>query len=481
MHVRLTSLSLTLAALMALSTVLPAAAAAPYSERHRPQFHFTPARDWMNDPNGLVYFDGEYHLFFQRSPGSREAKAGTLTWGHAVGTDLVRWRQLPDAIEPDAAGDAWSGSAVVDWQNTSGFGAAGGKPPLVALYTAARDPFAQHLVYSNDRGRTWTKFAGNPVLRNINAHNRDPKVVWHAPTKRWVMALYLDKPNAFALFASPDLKAWTALQEFTLDGDNECPDFFPIDLDGDATRTKWVFMAANNRYVVGSFDGKTFTPETDSLPSEHGPNFYAAQTFSDLPNGRRVQIGWMRGGNYPDMPFNQQMSFPSELTLRTTPRGPRLFRTPVKEIESLYAGRKLELRDTTLPADHDLLDAFKGELFDIDAEIEPGSAKSVTLTVRGLPISFHAEGAGGALTCWDRRVTLTPQDGRIKLRVLVDRTSVEIFANDGAVVLSGCFLPPDDQRAVTLTAAGGSGKAVKVTVRELKSAWVAADQRTAVE
>src|SRR5579871_4253572 len=190
-----------------------------------------------------------------------------MTWGHAVSRDLIHWQQLPNAIEPDELGTIFSGSAVVDRNNTAGF-KTGKEPPLVAIYTAAGDtspaskgqPFTQCLAYSNDRGRTWTKYAGNPVLKHIVADNRDPKVVWHAPTHRWIMALYLDKED-YALFASPDLKEWTRLQTLTVPGCGECPDFFEMPVGDDPNNRKWVFTAANGHYLIGAFDGRQFTPE----------------------------------------------------------------------------------------------------------------------------------------------------------------------------------------------------------------------------
>lgn len=277
-----------------------------HAEKYRPQFHVTSSTDWLNDPNGLVYFDGEYHPFFQRVSGSNDGNTIVKSWGHAVSADLVHWTQLPDAISPDEHGSIWSGSTVVDWHDASGLGR-DDKPPLIAFYTNATTPFDQQLAYSTDRGRTWTKDP-TPILANLHGANRDPKVIWHEPTRRWVMALYLDEPGHYALFASSDLKMWGKPKDVTLEGDNGCPDFFPLALDGDASKTKWIFTGASARYVVGTFDGKAFTPETDSLVGEYGPNFYAAQTFSDEPTGRRVQIGWMRGGRNPGMPFNQQMS-----------------------------------------------------------------------------------------------------------------------------------------------------------------------------
>ena len=460
--------------LLAATLMIPIASAqnSPplYTEKYRPQFHFTSDRDWLNDPNGMVYFDGEYHLYFQRRVGQLHSD-GNMTWGHAVSLDLVHWAQLPDAIKPDEHGSIWSGSAVVDWNNTSGFGK-DGKPPLVAFYTAAKEPFHQRLVYSNDRGRSWTQYDGNPVIPYVNGKNRDPKVIWDKASKQWLLVLYLDRPNEFALYASPDLKSWKMLQTITMD-DNECPDFFPLPLDDDASKTMWVFTAADSRYLLGTFDGKHFTPTTDTLRCERGPNYYAAQTFSDTRDGRRIQIGWMRrDGEYPEMPFNQQMSFPRVLTLRSTPRGPRLFATPVHEILSLYDNRTQVLENNSFKPGRDAFDgAVNGNQLDLAATIGLGEAKSVTLNIRGHAVTLHAEGALVAVTSWDRRVTVPMVNGGVKLRVLVDRTSIEIFIGDGEAVLSGCFIPPDNNRTVTLTAEGGIARVVFLEANALRTAW----------
>ena len=232
-----------------------------YKELHRPQFHFTSQRYWINDPNGLVYYAGEWHLFFQHNPYG--IKWGNMTWGHAVSPDLVHWTQLPNALEPDALGTIYSGSAVVDWANTAGM-QTGAEPPLIAIYTSAGSeakppvPFTQSIAGSNDRGRTWTKHSGNPVLGHIVGANRDPKVIWHAPSAQWVMALYLDG-NDYALFGSPNLRDWTRLCDVAMPGVAECPDFFPLPVDGAATRTLWVFWGAAGCYRLGAFDGVDMT------------------------------------------------------------------------------------------------------------------------------------------------------------------------------------------------------------------------------
>src|SRR5579862_9865645 len=289
-----------------------------YSEPLRPQFHFTARRGWINDPNGLVYAKGEYHLFFQHDP--NDTAGAHKFWGHAVSKDLVHWKELPEAIEPDALGDIWSGSAIVDPQNTAHLG----KGALICIYTAAGgandlskgQPFTQCLSYSLD-GRTFSKFIGNPVLGHLEGGNRDPKLNWYEPDKKWILALYLDG-NRYGIFSSNNLRSWTQLQTVEMPNASECPDFFEMPLDGDKKHMKWVFWGASGYYRVGTFDGATFKPETDSIRSDYGNTSYAAQTFYNEPKGRRVQIGWFNGSVFPGCAWNQQLGFPAELTLHST-------------------------------------------------------------------------------------------------------------------------------------------------------------------
>lgn len=463
-------------------TPASAAASAPlYQETYRPQFHFTAKQGWLNDPNGLVYFDGEYHQFFQFETllsGADPKKS----WGNAVSTDLVHWHQIADAIVPDALGPIWSGSAVVDWDNTSGFGSPG-KPPLVAFYTAGggQSPesqgrsFTQCLAYSVDRGRTWTKDADNPVLPHVVGGNRDPKVIWYAPTRRWIMALYLDG-SQFGLFSSPDLKSWTQIQTVTMEGSSECPDFFPIPLEG-TTEHRWVFTAADSHYMVGTFDGKAFTAQTPPLPGDAGANFYAAQTFSGIPvrDGRRIQIAWMNGGTYPNMPFNQQMSFPCTLTLHQTPDGPRLYRWPVREVADLYGGEMHQQDIVIQPGTQHPIPKFKGDFWDVQADFVPtAGATAFGLRVRGTEIRYQiATDGGGILSCLGHQAALAPEHGRVTLRFLLDRTSLEVYGNRGKVSMSSCFLPSPTDTGLSVYAEGGAVTLVSLTAHSLRSAWAA--------
>ena len=355
-----------------------------YREPLRGQFHFSSRRGWNNDPNGLAFYNGEYHLFYQHNPyGWAWAN---MHWGHAVSRDLVHWEELGDVLAPDDFGPMFSGSAVVDWNNTSGFGK-DGKPPLVLIYTAAGNPTVQCIAYSTD-GRHFTKFSGNPVLKQITSGNRDPKVFWHEPTRKWVMVLYVglpEKKHTIHFFTSPNLRDWVlaSVTEAGAEGGKflyECPDFFELPVDGDASNRKWVLTAASSEYAIGTFDGTKFTPEQSKLPGQRGKGFYAAQTFSDIPakDGRRIQIGWFRTET-KGMPFNQSMTIPLELKLTATPDGPRLTWTPVKELESLRA-KTHELAPLTLKPDSaNPLAGVRAELVELRAEFEPGDASEVSL------------------------------------------------------------------------------------------------------
>ncbi len=438
-----------------------------YSEKYRPQFHFTAKANWLNDPNGLVYYAGRYHLFFQHNPSGTDW--GNMTWGHAVSRDLVHWAQVEHAILPDRLGTIFSGSAVVDWDNTSGFGT-GKEKPLIAFYTAAGgtseeskgQPFTQCIAYSNDGGDTWMKYPGNPVVPHIQGSNRDPKVIRYG--RKWIMVLYLDG-NSFALLESKDAKSWTRTQDIEFPGRDECPDFFPLKVGG---RTKWILTAANGDYYVGTFDGKRYTPESGPHTGDFGGNFYAVQTWSDAPDGRRIQSAWMRGGQYPGMPFNQQMSFPTDLKLKPFPEGLRICRLPVREIETLRE-TECAFRNEMLEPGKNLLVGISGDLFDISAEIEIKDASGIEIKALGETIGYSAE--DGKLTCLGRTADLSPVDGRIKLRLLVDRTSIEVFANDGKVCMTSCFLPTAERSGLSLEARGGPARVLSLRVYKLRSAW----------
>ncbi len=436
-----------------------------YREKLRPQFHFSPRRGWNNDPNGLVFYKGEYHLFFQHNPYGWNW--GNMHWGHAVSPDLIHWKELPVALYPDEHGTMFSGSAVVDWNNTAGF-QTGEEKVLICIFTAAGNPFTQGIASSNDRGRTWTKYENNPVLPHIIASNRDPKVIWYAPEKKWIMALFLDGSD-YALFSSNDLKKWERLSSVAVPGTSECPEFFEIALDGNQKNTRWVFYGGNGRYLVGKFDGKTFTPESGPHTLHHGNCWYASQTFTDIPaaDGRRILIPWGQMAT-PGMPFNQMMGVPVELTLRTTDDGPRLLANPVKEHASLRA-KTYTIQPQPLNPGENPLAAVKGELFDLTAELAPGDAAELGFKLRGITVSYDAKKQ--ELSCNDTKAALKPVDGKIRLRLMVDRTSIDIFGNDGRLYMPMGMIVPQDDLSLEVYAKGGSANINALEVHELKSAW----------
>lgn len=416
-----------------------------YKELHRPQFHFSARKNWINDPNGLVYQNGVWHLYFQHNPAA--CVWGKPFWGHAVSNDLIAWQEQDGhALSPDEHGAMFSGSAVVDHDNTAGFG----EGALLAFYTAAggyampKREFTQCLAFSLDGGANWIKYDGNPVLEWIEGGNRDPKVIWHAETRRWIMALYLAE-DRYCLLSSPDAKTWTKIQDLTLDDDNECPDFFPLK---DASGTeRWVFSGAKGYYVVGRFDGKTFSAETGRQTAEFGRNGYAAQTFSNVPDGRCIQISWMAGGLYPEMPFNQQLSIPVELTLMGEGNNVVLTRWPVRELNSLRQ-RSIALKHETIGGDKRLTATTEAVLFDASFTVHRQDANLLYVVIRGQSLvfdwrknEFRFEYGSASRLVPDRRQVPLPDEPTLSVRLVVDKASVEVFINGGVISASFCFLP----------------------------------------
>ncbi len=444
-----------------------------YRESLRPQFHFTSRRGWNNDPNGLVFYAGEYHLFYQHNPYGWNW--GNMHWGHAISRDLVHWEELGDALFPDNMGTMFSGSAVIDETNSAGFGS-GGEKPLVCVYTAAggtsaaskNQPFTQCLAFSLDRGRTFTKYSGNPVLAHIVGGNRDPKVFWHRPQKKWVMALYLDKSD-YALFDSRDLKSWKRLSGVTIPGTSECPEFFELPVSGRAGQARWIFYGGNGRYLIGTFDGEKFSAESGPHELNFGNCFYASQTFNGIPaeDGRRIMIGWGRV-SFPGMPFNQMMDFPVELTLRAAEEGVRLLVNPIREIEKLRGNRK-HYSAMTLNAGESRLQTEALETAEIIFELAPGDSSECGLIVRGVPIVYNS--SERALVCLGKRAPLDLVNGMLALHLLIDRGSIEIFANGGRVYMPmGVILKPEE-RSLNVFSKGGRARLVSADVYPLKSIW----------
>lgn len=448
-----------------------------YQEPYRPQCHFTSRRGWNNDPNGLMFHDGVYHLFYQHNPYG--VGHGNMHWGHATSPDLVHWTEQDDALYPDRLGTCFSGSGVVDVDNTAGLQTSD-DPTLCCIYTAAGgrapesagQPFTQALAYSTDGGDAWRTYADNPIIGHIIAHNRDPKVIWHEPTNRWVMVLYLDG-NQYGLFTSPNLIDWQQRQTIVLPDATECPDLFPLAVDDDPQDVRWVWWGANGTYLLGDFDGQTFVPQGEPLRYDWGGHSYAAQTWSNVPDddGRRIQIAWLRRPDrtpLPDTPFNQCMTFPCELTLRATADGVRLFSQPVRELMALHDDTCCWGNMTLLPGDNPL-EAVEGECFHLQATLAPAANGRLRFDLRGVPLTYDA--AWGELRCLDTVVPVALIDGRLALEILIDRTSIEIFANGGEVALPLWTLLADGPPTLGLAAERAPLQIENLTVHTLRAAW----------
>ena len=489
---------------------------APY----RPVYHFTPPEQWMNDPNGMVYYDGEYHLFYQHYPDSNVW--GPMHWGHAVTEDLVHWERLPIALYPDSLGYIFSGSAVIDQDNTSSLGTADA-PAMVAIYTyhdaeaaeaGATDYQTQGIAYSTDRGRNWTKYDQNPVIPNPGIEDfRDPKVFWYAPQEKWVMALAVSDHVSF--YSSPDLKSWTQESEFGQEwgshaGVWECPDLFPMSVEGEE---KWVLLLSINpggpnegsatQYFVGDFDGQTFTLDDtfqDDVRDEngvwldYGPDDYAGVTWANVPDddGRRLFLGWMSNWHYgqevPTEAWRSAMTVPRTLDLVSLPAGLRVVSKPVEELQTLRQSPQ-SLEATTVQDTLSILtlSAGKSATLEVDVAFDGAAAQASdwgvmlsnergeTLRVGYQPEEnqYYIDRGNSGKTNFSEKFTARPVAPRlsdsdtVRLHLLVDVASVELFADKGKTVMTAIFFPNESYHQVSLYAEGGTVPLIEGTVYKL--------------
>ncbi len=490
-----------------------------YEEPHRPQYHFSPENAWMNDPNGMVYYDGEYHLFYQHYPYA--TVWGPMHWGHAISKDLVEWEHLPIALYPDEHGLIFSGSAVVDWNNTSGFGDSD-TPPMVAIFsyhnmfgerTGRGDYQTQGIAYSLDKGRTWTKYAGNPVLPNPGIRDfRDPKVIWHDESQQWVMILAAK--DRLQIYHSPDLKNWTFASELGKGtapqlGVWECPDIFPLTVEG-TDQQKWIVIISHNpggpnggsctRYLIGDFDGKTFTsdyPLEQLNWLDYGKDNYAGVTWSDIPenDGRRIFMGWMSNWQYannvPTQKWRNAMTIPRKLTLRNTTNGLRLCSTPVKELERLRRNvTKLTASTITDRASILNVDPTVSEL-ELVFDIQNSDSRSYgveLLNAQGEYIRIGLDKVSNLIII-DRSnagkmnfsnnysglhyipYSISDDQTTTKWRIFFDRSSLELFVDDGAIAATEIFFPTEDFDTINLFAFDGKAVLKEGKIYELKDAW----------
>lgn len=486
-----------------------------YKEKYRPKFHFSPKEKWMNDPNGMVFFNDEYHLFYQYHPFG--TTWGPMHWGHAVSKDLIHWEQLPIALYPDEHGAIFSGSAVVDWNNTSGF--FDNQPGLVAIYTSAgtypdsdRPRQRQSLAYSKDNGRTWIKYEGNPVLSDVNITDyRDPKVFWHDETNKWVMVLATGQ--SITIYTSPNLRDWEYGSEFenkagSHGGVWECPDLFKLSVDGDENNQKWVMFlslgddpktkeGSRTQYFIGDFNGTTFVndnPDETILWLDHGRDNYAGVSWSDIPSldGRRIYLGWMSNWRYanqvPTQEWRSAMTLPRELSLTSSEDGIRLVQKPVSEIASIRKGTEA-YENLAIASNNPSSFNMFSQLMEVNVEFEKLDASSFGIMIQGSEtektiISYDVVKEALSVDRTDsgdnsfsdsfpavQEASLKMENSRINLQIFIDASSIEVFANDGKVAVTSLLFPNHPYETITLFSNEGNTGVPSLTLTELDSIW----------
>ncbi len=481
------------------------------TEQHRPQFHFTPPKGWMNDPNGMVYYKGEYHLFYQHYPDS--TVWGPMHWGHAVSKDLMHWEHLPIALFPDKLGYIFSGSAVVDENNTTGFGT-GGEKPMVAMFTShdmageklgRKDYETQSIAYSLDKGRTWTKYANNPVIKNQGSKDfRDPKVIWHTPSQQWIVTLAVG--NHVEFYASKNLKEWSKAGEFGLAAGShggvwECPDLFPLKVEP-TNEDKWVLFVNINpgapnggsgtQYFVGQFDGKNFKNDnkpTETLWLDYGADNYASVTWFGAPDNRRISLGWMSNWQYanvvPTKTWRSANTLPRELTLKTTEQGIRLTQKPVKEQEILRGDKqdiaqqsitdKFALKQTAKCNELTLnFDLSKTTANDFGLVLSNSKGEKVLIGYEKATNRFYTDRTEGGKVGFEKGFAKRHYAPRqsvnnlLRMNIHLDVASLELFADDGATVMTDIFFPNEDFNMLTLYSKNGAVQMNAGTIWGLK-------------
>ena len=467
---------------------------------YRPLYHFTTDSNWINDPNGLVYAFGKYHVFAQYNPYGD--KWGHMSWAHAVSNDLFAWHELPLAIPEIQNADSsvnmiFSGSAVVDSFNTSGFGK-DGQVPIVAIYTSHHDKNgkgigqSQSLAYSTDEGKTWQQYANNPVLDINYTDFRDPKVFWYAPGKKWIMAVVKSLEYKIQFYTSADLKKWNLLSEFGGLGNLtkiwECPDLFELPVEGTNDK-KWVLSVSAGhpqkeyiavQYFIGNFDGKTFTADKLNYPLyiDYGKDFYAGVTYNNIPesDGRTIMIGWANSWNYandiPTKGFRGMYAVPRELSLRNTGEGLRLVQQPATELnnyaQDIYSNEAIELNNVSKK-----LDSAKGTSLDISFTLQPGAGSIAGINVfkSGDEETTIAYNSNTKTISLDRTrsgdtgfnkafagietVQINTATEKIKVRILIDKSLVELFINDGEYVITDQVFPKHTGGGIELFSKNG--------------------------
>jgi fructan beta-fructosidase len=473
-----------------------------FMEQYRPQFHFSPAANWCNDPNGLVYNNGRYHLFYQHNPFGNQW--GHMTWAHATSTDLVHWKHLPIAIPEEKDTMIFSGTCVVDKNNTSGFGS-NGKTPMVAVYTGHIEGVnqSQHIAYSLDDGLTWTKYNHNPVLDLHKKDFRDPKIFWYEPKKYWVMCLMFPVEHLVQFYSSKNLKEWKHLSNFGPAGDTsgvwECPDLTQVPVQGMPVKKKWLLqmsMNAGMQYFVGEFDGVQFKNENSNseiLRPDYGPDYYAAIAYNQLPAAHLpTAIGWINNWYYandiPTTPWKGAMSLPRILSVKKENGQWILIQQPVTNLKKLR-GQPVTVKEAVIT--DETVFPFKGRQFECSLTIEPGKE-----TVSGIKIASSANSwlelgydAGKKIFYIDRgnsevksfnenfakrnrfEKQILLKNKPLQLQIFFDNSIAEVFVNNGEYVFTTQFFSAEKNNGITLFSKNDKASFTDIRVWPMKTAW----------
>ena len=473
-------------------------------EKYRPAYHHTPLYGWMNDPNGMVYHDGVWHLCYQWNPFG--SKWQNMTWGHSTSRDLIHWEPQEPALLPDGLGTIFSGSSAIDEANSAGFG----KNSIVTLFTSAANSQVQSLAYSNDGGYTYTTYPGNPVL-TLESEARDPNMFWNEETKQWTLILAHALDHEMLIFTSPDLKSWTLQSSFgkglgAQDGVWECPDLFELPVTGTQEK-KWVLICNINpggpfggsatQYFTGSFDGKTFKVDTDAsgnVPTkwlDYGKDHYATVSWSDTP-GRRTVIGWMSNWQYaaevPTLQFRSANTLPREMGVFKVDDQYYVSSKPSPELDALrgkitHNAKRIQVgkraHTVSLPQENDGIceilmnvDAKRSKQLKMTLANKAQEKVTSIYDVEKETISFDRTQSGIVDFSQDfPAVTVTPtyeNDGSVNLRLFIDRSSMELFEQEGRFVMTNLVFPTSPYTTLSFQAEEGSAKVNNLQIYSIK-------------